>query len=93
MRRSVLSAVRRHTFIGHACPSQLQPPCPPALLQRLQATQPAPWAVQMTKMLDLLDSFLDELGHKACRIDGSVPWQDRCATDLGAGLKLRLSAS
>eukprot|EP00798_Chlamydomonas_sp_ICE-L_P024975 gene24975-10636_t len=32
---------------------------------------------QMTKMLDLLESFLDQQGHKACRIDGSVPWQVR----------------
>eukprot|EP00803_Ostreobium_quekettii_P009166 evm.model.scf_268.3 EVM.evm.TU.scf_268.3 scf_268:59398-67593(-) len=32
---------------------------------------------QMTKMLDLLDSFFDEQGHEALRIDGSVPWQER----------------
>ncbi|CAD7701070.1 unnamed protein product [Ostreobium quekettii] len=32
---------------------------------------------QMTKMLDLLDSFFDERGHDALRIDGSVPWQER----------------
>ena len=32
---------------------------------------------QMTKLLDLLDAFLDERGHRACRIDGSVAWQDR----------------
>ena len=31
----------------------------------------------MTKMLDLLDSFFDENGHDALRIDGSVPWQER----------------
>jgi ATP-dependent DNA helicase len=32
---------------------------------------------QMTKMLDLIESFLEQQGHKACRIDGSVPWQER----------------
>lgn len=31
----------------------------------------------MTKMLDLLDAYLEDGGHKACRIDGSVSWQDR----------------
>lgn len=35
--------------------------------------------VQMTKLLDLLDSFLEQKGHKACRIDGSVSWQERQA--------------
>lgn len=34
---------------------------------------------QMTKLLDLLDSFLEQKGHKACRIDGSVSWQERQA--------------
>ena len=33
--------------------------------------------LQMTKMLDLLDAYLEDGGHKACRIDGSVSWQDR----------------
>uniref|UniRef100_A0A6S8IFU9 SNF2 super family n=1 Tax=Dunaliella tertiolecta TaxID=3047 RepID=A0A6S8IFU9_DUNTE len=32
---------------------------------------------QMTKMLDVIESFLDQQGHRACRIDGSVPWQER----------------
>lgn len=32
---------------------------------------------QMTKMLDLLDAYLEGEGHKSCRIDGSVSWQDR----------------
>jgi ATP-dependent DNA helicase len=31
----------------------------------------------MTKMLDLLESFLDQQGHRVCRIDGSIPWQQR----------------
>ena len=31
----------------------------------------------MTKMLDLLDAYLEGEGHKSCRIDGSVSWQDR----------------
>jgi SNF2 family DNA or RNA helicase len=31
----------------------------------------------MTKMLDLLQSYLEQLGHTACRIDGSIPWQER----------------
>ena len=31
----------------------------------------------MTKMLDLLDVYLDELGHKCARIDGSVSSQGR----------------
>ena len=35
--------------------------------------------LQMTKLLDLLDTFLEQKGHQACRIDGSVSWQDRQA--------------
>lgn len=31
----------------------------------------------MTKMLDILDTFLEQEGHKSCRLDGSVGWQDR----------------
>lgn len=31
----------------------------------------------MTKMLDLLDAYLDGEGHKACRIDGSHSQQAR----------------
>ena len=42
--------------------------------------------MQMTKMLDLLDAFLDELGHTASRLDGSMAWQDRCVlVDGGTG--------
>ncbi len=33
--------------------------------------------MQMTKMLDLLDAYLEGEGHQTCRIDGSVSWQDR----------------
>ena len=33
--------------------------------------------LQMTKMLDLLDAYLDSEGHKACRIDGSHSQQSR----------------
>ncbi|KAJ9505737.1 hypothetical protein QJQ45_012825 [Haematococcus lacustris] len=32
---------------------------------------------KMTRMLDLLGSYFEQLGHKACRLDGSVPWQER----------------
>lgn len=31
----------------------------------------------MTKMLDILDTFLEQEGHKSCRLDGSVSWQER----------------
>ena len=34
---------------------------------------------QMTKMLDLIESFLTVQGHRVCRIDGGVPWQERQA--------------
>jgi ATP-dependent DNA helicase len=33
----------------------------------------------MTKMLDLIESYLEQRGFKACRIDGSIPWQTRQA--------------
>lgn len=33
----------------------------------------------MTKMLDLIESYLDQRGERACRIDGSIPWQERQA--------------
>ncbi|KAK9839496.1 hypothetical protein WJX81_005727 [Elliptochloris bilobata] len=32
---------------------------------------------QMTRMLDLLDTYLEQRGHRAARIDGSISWQDR----------------
>ncbi|BDA48761.1 probable global transcription activator SNF2L1 [Coccomyxa sp. Obi] len=32
---------------------------------------------QMTKMLDLLDTYLEQLGHRTTRIDGSIAWQER----------------
>lgn len=32
----------------------------------------------MTKMLDLINSYLEQTGHtRVCRIDGSIPWQER----------------
>lgn len=31
----------------------------------------------MTKMLDILDTFLEQEGHASCRLDGSIKWQDR----------------
>ena len=33
----------------------------------------------MTKMLDLIESYLEQRGERACRIDGSIPWQERQA--------------
>ena len=35
--------------------------------------------VQFTKVLDLMDSYLDERGHRTCRIDGAVGYQERMA--------------
>jgi ATP-dependent DNA helicase len=32
---------------------------------------------QMTRMLDLIESYFEHRGSKVCRIDGSVQWQDR----------------
>ena len=32
---------------------------------------------QMTRMLDLLDTYLDERGFNRCRIDGGVHWEER----------------
>ena len=32
---------------------------------------------QMTRMLDLIESYHEQKGRKVCRIDGSVPWQER----------------
>jgi len=32
---------------------------------------------QMTRMLDLLESYLSQSGHEPCRIDGSMPFEDR----------------
>ena len=37
----------------------------------------------MTKMLDLLDTYLEQLGHTTARIDGSVKWEDRQAAIKG----------
>ena len=31
----------------------------------------------MTRMLDLLDTYLEQRGYRAARIDGSISWQDR----------------
>ncbi len=33
----------------------------------------------MTKLLDLLESFLSQRGESVCRLDGSTSWQDRQA--------------
>lgn len=33
--------------------------------------------VQMKRMLDILDYYLQENGYDACRIDGSVSWKER----------------
>lgn len=38
----------------------------------------------MTKMLDLIESYLDQRGERACRIDGSIPWQARARGGRGA---------
>lgn len=32
---------------------------------------------QMTKMLDLLESYLEQSGHSACRLDGGIPYAQR----------------
>jgi hypothetical protein len=46
--------------------------------RKLQLKVSAPLLpLQMTRMLDLLQSYLEQLGHTACRIDGSIPWQER----------------
>ena len=37
----------------------------------------------MTKVLDLLESYIEQKGHRACRIDGSIPWQVRCGRGGG----------
>ena len=39
---------------------------------------------QMTKMLDLLDTYLEQEGHHSCRLDGSVTWQDRQKVTMSA---------
>jgi SNF2 family DNA or RNA helicase len=33
--------------------------------------------MQMVRMLDILEAYLEQLGHRACRLDGGVSWQDR----------------
>ena len=33
----------------------------------------------MTRMLDIISSYLEQQGHRAMRIDGSIPWQERQA--------------
>ena len=48
-----------------------------AIVTLLLACSPRP---QMTKVLDLLQSYLEQKGHRACRIDGSIPWQVRLPT-------------
>ena len=43
------------------------------------------WACcgQMTKMLDIMDTYLEQLGHSSARIDGSIKWEDRQAAIKG----------
>jgi len=31
----------------------------------------------MTRMLDLLHDYIEQTGHTACRLDGSIPYQQR----------------
>lgn len=44
-------------------------------------TSPSPLP-QMTKMLDLIESYLEQSGHKPCRIDGSMAFEVRPAAWL-----------
>lgn len=37
----------------------------------------------MTRMLDILDTYLEQLGHSTARIDGSIKWEDRQAAIKG----------
>ena len=53
--------------------------CAPPNTQVAVKTPPKPALQQMTKMLDLIESYLDQRGERACRIDGSIPWQERQA--------------
>lgn len=54
-----------------------------SVLLYVHSNNPMPCALhvvcnsQMTKMLDLLDSYLSQSGHNACRIDGSMSYQAR----------------
>ena len=51
-------------------------PAPIASLPAPIASSPArPYAMQMTKVLDLIQSYIEQKGNRACRIDGSIPWQ------------------
>jgi SNF2 family DNA or RNA helicase len=38
---------------------------------------------QMTKMLDLIESYLEQTGHKPCRIDGSMQFEVRSSCAAG----------
>lgn len=48
------------------------------------------WSGQMTKMLDILDTYLEQKGHSSARLDGSIKWEDRQAAikafNEGAGI-------
>ena len=48
---------------------------------------------QMTKMLDLLHYYLEERGFDPCRIDGSIPWEERMVRTALAGHSLYVSSS
>jgi hypothetical protein len=43
---------------------------------------------QMTKMLDLIESYLEQTGHKPCRIDGSMPFEVRSSCVAGSGVSV-----
>jgi SNF2 family DNA or RNA helicase len=51
------------------------PHAPVSPSANLSLCPPTPF--QMTKMLDILHDYIDGSGHKVCRLDGSVPYQQR----------------
>ena len=61
---------RLHRYGCLYCHSARIPPLGQPLLDN-----PYPPCPQMTKVLDLLESYIEQKGHRACRIDGSIPWQ------------------
>eukprot|EP00887_Chlorella_sp_A99_P001799 scaffold19.g1799.t1 len=60
------ACARQHTLLLRSFPTLLLLPHPAA-----------PPPLQMTSMLDIMEAYLEAKEIECCRIDGSIPWQER----------------
>ena len=82
---TTLGQRQRHDgpLVGQRKPVSTWTAAPPMPMPSMPPWLSMACSPQMTKMLDLLDTYLEQLGHSTARIDGSVKWEDRQAAIKG----------